>query len=241
MKKIVVLEDDKVLCESIKSALSLNDFEVFISYDSFKGLSLIKEVKPDIILCDIMMPEYDGYWVIEKVRSLEEFRNIPFIFITAKSERESFRKGMEMGADDYLTKPFKISELIKAIEVQLKKKTNYKENRLTLEDFLFVDAGNKIVKVMVKSIVVIEADNIYSIITTSDGNKYNIRKSMSNWEEILPSHFARVHRGVIINLNYVKQIEKLSDQTRIFNLEGYDRPVRIGKSYWADLKGKVIK
>lgn len=244
MKKIVVVEDDKVLCENIKSALSLSDFEVFISHDGLEGLNLIKEVKPDVILCDIMMPEYDGYWVLENVRRIDELKNTPFIFITAKSERENFRRGMEMGADDYLTKPFKISELTKAVEVQLQKKANFESaagNKLNAEDFLLVDTGNKIIKVPVKSIVIIEADNVYSVISTREGKTYEIRKSVSNWEEILPENFVRVHRSAIINLDYVKQIEKFSNQTMLLHLDGYDRPVRMGKSYWAALKDKVIK
>ncbi len=77
--------------------------------------------KSDLIVCDIMMPELDGYGVLHLLKNRPETENIPFIFLTAKTERGDFRKGMELGADDYITKPFDDIELLKAIEIRLKK------------------------------------------------------------------------------------------------------------------------
>ena len=85
------------------------------------GVELVKSVKPDLILCDIMMPELDGYGVLHMISRNPDTANIPFIFLTAKSEREDFRKGMNMGADDYLTKPFDDIQLLNAVEKRMKR------------------------------------------------------------------------------------------------------------------------
>src|SRR4029078_6157963 len=92
----------------------------------------VKE-KPDVIVCDIMMPELDGYGVLHLLRKNPETQHIPFTFLTAKTERSDFRKGMEMGADDYVTKPFEGIELLNAIEICLKK-TDVLKQKYTLSE-----------------------------------------------------------------------------------------------------------
>lgn len=122
MTKVVIIEDNNDIRENVVEILSLSGYTVFEADNGKRGAEIVIENKPDIILCDIMMPGIDGYGVFEIVHSHEETKAIPFIFITAKSERIDIRKGMEMGADDYLTKPFDDVELINAIESRLKKK-----------------------------------------------------------------------------------------------------------------------
>ncbi|MGS2740196.1 response regulator [Sinomicrobium sp. M5D2P17] len=121
MKKILLIEDDPVLRESTAELLELSDYKVVTASNGKKGVSLTSEEKPDIIICDIMMPELDGYGVLEALSGNKETRNIPFIFLSAKTERREVRKGMDLGADDYLTKPFEETELISAIESRLAK------------------------------------------------------------------------------------------------------------------------
>jgi len=122
MTKVLIVEDNIDIRENVVEILNLSGYTVFEADNGKKGIELATENKPDIILCDIMMPGMDGYGVFETLHSNEETKAIPFIFITAKSERIDIRKGMEMGADDYLTKPFDDTELINAIESRLKKK-----------------------------------------------------------------------------------------------------------------------
>ncbi|WP_162127914.1 response regulator [Flavobacterium phycosphaerae] len=122
MTKVVIIEDNNDIRENVVEILSLSGYTVFEADNGKKGAEIVIENQPDIILCDIMMPGMDGYGVFELLHSNEETKAIPFIFITAKSERIDIRKGMEMGADDYLTKPFDDVELINAIESRLKKK-----------------------------------------------------------------------------------------------------------------------
>ncbi len=128
MKKILLIEDDTILRENTAELLELASYEVITAANGIIGVEQAKKHKPDIIVCDIMMPELDGYGVIETLSKLEVTKYIPFIFLSAKTERKDIRKGMEMGADDYLTKPFEEPELINAIESRLAKVTILKEN-----------------------------------------------------------------------------------------------------------------
>ena len=119
MSKIVLIEDNQDMRENIKEILELADYEVFVAENGKIGVELVKREIPDLILCDIMMPELDGYGVLYMVSKNPATSSIPFIFLTAKSERDDFRKGMNMGADDYLTKPFDDTQLLGAIEKRL--------------------------------------------------------------------------------------------------------------------------
>lgn len=122
MNKVLVIEDNNEIRENVIEILELAGYEVTVASNGTQGVALANKDMPDIILCDIMMPELDGYGVLYLLNKNPQTTNIPFIFITAKSERLDLRKGMEMGADDYLTKPFGRLELLNAIESRLKKK-----------------------------------------------------------------------------------------------------------------------
>jgi CRP-like cAMP-binding protein/CheY-like chemotaxis protein len=121
-KKVLIIEDNNEIRENIVEILELAGYEVFDANNGKIGVDLAIKNLPDIILCDIMMPELDGYGVLYMLNKSPEAAAIPFIFLTAKAERVDLRKGMEMGADDYLTKPFDDMELLNAIESRLKKK-----------------------------------------------------------------------------------------------------------------------
>lgn len=121
MKKILVIEDDQIMRENTAEILELANFEVVTAHNGKIGAQLAKEIRPDLIVCDIMMPELDGYGVLHVLSKDTKTASIPFIFLTAKAEKSELRKGMELGADDYLTKPFEDTELLNAIEVRLKK------------------------------------------------------------------------------------------------------------------------
>jgi CheY-like chemotaxis protein len=121
MTTILVIDDNKDIRENTAEILELAGYKTFTAENGKKGVEAALKEKPDVIVCDIMMPELDGYGVLHLLRKNPEAQNIPFIFLTAKTERGDFRKGMEMGADDYVTKPFEDIELLNAIEVRLKK------------------------------------------------------------------------------------------------------------------------
>jgi CRP-like cAMP-binding protein len=121
-KKVLIIEDNNDIRENIVEILELAGYTVNAANNGKTGVDLAIKHKPDIILCDIMMPELDGYGVLYMLNKNPEIAATPFIFLTAKAERVDLRKGMEMGADDYLTKPFDDIELLNAIEGRLKKK-----------------------------------------------------------------------------------------------------------------------
>jgi CRP-like cAMP-binding protein/CheY-like chemotaxis protein len=120
-KKVLIIEDNNDIRENVVEILELAGYEVADANNGKTGVELAIKNPPDIILCDIMMPELDGYGVLYMLNKNPETCAIPFIFLTAKAERMDQRKGMEMGADDYLTKPFDDMDLLNAIESRLKK------------------------------------------------------------------------------------------------------------------------
>ncbi len=121
MKRILLIEDNKDIRENTAEILALAQYTVLTASNGKEGVEMAQKEKPDLIICDIMMPVLDGHGVLHLLSKNEDTASIPFIFLTAKAERSDFRKGMEMGADDYLTKPFDDVELLNAIESRLKK------------------------------------------------------------------------------------------------------------------------
>jgi CRP-like cAMP-binding protein len=129
---ILLIEDNEEMSENITSILKLAHYHVIWAANGKEGVALAQKEHPDLILCDIMMPELDGYGVLHILNGDPETAQIPFIFLTAKAEKSDLRAGMNQGADDYITKPFDGFDLLKVVEVRLKKsaliKSNYKND-----------------------------------------------------------------------------------------------------------------
>lgn len=128
MKRILLIEDNAEILENTSEILELAGYKVFTAENGKSGVEAALQHHPDLIICDVMMPVLDGYGVFHLIRKNPELVNIPFIFLTAKSERSDFRKGMEMGADDYITKPFNDTELLNAVESRLEKMERLKKD-----------------------------------------------------------------------------------------------------------------
>jgi CRP/FNR family cyclic AMP-dependent transcriptional regulator len=128
MKKILVIEDNDEVRENIAEILELSNYNVITAANGKTGAETALKEMPDVIICDIMMPVLDGYGVLHLLNQHTETFGIPFIFLTAKSEKSDLRKGMELGADDYITKPFDGIELLKAVEIRLNKADAIKKN-----------------------------------------------------------------------------------------------------------------
>ncbi|CAL1519846.1 response regulator [Chitinophaga sp. MM2321] len=127
MEKILLIEDNEDILDNLSEILELADYEVLTAVNGIEGVTMALEHHPDLIICDIMMPALDGFGVLHMLHKNQTLRPIPFIFLTAKAERTDIRKGMEMGADDYITKPFEGTELLKAIESRLKRCAEIKQ------------------------------------------------------------------------------------------------------------------
>jgi CheY-like chemotaxis protein len=118
---ILLIEDTDEMRENISEILQLAHYKVTAAPNGKVGVQIAQQTHPDLIICDVMMPELDGYGVVHILKSDPETADIPFVFLTAKAERLDFRAGMNQGADDYVTKPFEATELLKVVEIQLKK------------------------------------------------------------------------------------------------------------------------
>ena len=121
MKKILVIEDEPEMRRNITSLLRYYDYEPIAAKNGRVAVEMARREKPDLILCDVMMPELDGYGVLHALQSDASLARIPFIFLTAKGEKDDLRSGMNLGADDYLTKPVVNAELVRAIESRLRR------------------------------------------------------------------------------------------------------------------------
>src|SRR5688500_18502359 len=139
-KTILVIDDNSDIRDNTAEILELAGYKTFTAENGKRGVDIAVREKPAVIVCDIMMPELDGYGVLHLLRKNADTQNIPFIFLTAKTERSDFRKGMEMGADDYITKPYDDIELLNAIEVRLKKSeilgANYSSTQQGVTQFI---------------------------------------------------------------------------------------------------------
>lgn len=131
-KKILLIEDDRIVRENTSEILELANYEVKTAENGKIGINLAKDFIPDIIICDILMPVLDGYGVLQIISKTKELEHIPFIFLTAKTNHENLRKGMELGADDYISKPFEESELLRAIESRLKRVEVFEQKTNTI-------------------------------------------------------------------------------------------------------------
>jgi CRP-like cAMP-binding protein len=126
-KKILVIEDNAEVRENLEEILELSGYEVVLAEDGKVGVEKALKNKPDLILCDVMMPRLDGFGVLNILSKKSQTSDIPFIFLTAKAEKSDFRRGMNLGADDYITKPFYKDELLSVLETRIRKSEKLKE------------------------------------------------------------------------------------------------------------------
>ncbi|WP_026753079.1 response regulator [Sediminibacter sp. Hel_I_10] len=144
MTTLLLIEDDNVLRENTSEILELSNYRVITASNGQIGLEMAKKQRPDLIICDIMMPVLDGYGVLKGLSQDNETKFIPFIFLSAKSERHDIRKGMNLGADDYLTKPFNEEEIVSAIESRLAKVSILKEEQALVKTTLDSDMAESL-------------------------------------------------------------------------------------------------
>ncbi len=185
MKKILLIEDNFEVRENTEELLELASYEVITAENGKNGVELAQKEVPDLIICDIMMPELDGYGVLHILNKSTATSGIPFIFLTAKAERSDFRKGMNLGADDYLTKPFDDTELLDAVETRLKKSDIIKK------DFEpGIDGLNKFMA---------EAKNLEDLIELSNDRKIRSYKKKTNiyWEKDYANSLIYINSGKV--------------------------------------------
>ncbi|GIK22116.1 MAG: response regulator [Ignavibacterium sp.] len=252
METVLFIEDDKALRENFGKILSLNNYYPILAETGEMGLRLAKKILPDLIICDIMLPDIDGYQILKELSQTKETQTIPFIFLTAKAEMEDLRKGMNLGADDYLTKPIKTKEVLQAIRLRLDKKIKVNEmaadikqdeyQQLSIEDSILISSDGKAHSVNLNEIICIISAGVYSNINIINNKVFLVRKLIKEWERILPEKcFIRVHRTAIINTNHIKSIEKSPNHTfRIF-LKDFDRAIISSHKFSKRLREKLFQ
>jgi DNA-binding response OmpR family regulator len=252
MIKVLVIEDEESVRKTISDLLEIKGYNVFSASGGKEGVKLAMELIPDLILCDIMMTDYDGYKVLKKLLAESKTALIPFIFLTAKAEMSDLRLGMELGADDYIVKPFKAKELYKAIETRLAKhksilkqlsetkvsgKKSQNNTQLKRDGYVFVEIGKEPHFIQIKDIKCATAFGDYSNILMGNGDKIIVRKTLKSlWENLPDDSFVRIHHSTIINLNHVDKLVKMENQSYKVYLVNIKEPFTISRRYASKLK-----
>ncbi len=239
-EKILAVEDDKDILQNIVTLLEEEGYSVFPASNGIAGIEAANTFLPDLILCDVLMPGMDGFRVIEELQKNRSTRSIPFLFVTAKTEKEDLRRGMLLGADDYIFKPFEPEELLAAIETRLKKKNSLiadldeKQNQKTLASsgklFLKVNGVSKFIKL--NEIVYISAERQYSSIKLKNEKSFLLKKSINEWEKILPADsFLRIHRSTLVNSDLITKIEKSKNSYYLVYLQNPEEYFTMSRRY----------
>lgn len=250
--KILIIEDDPDMLEDIKILLKEEGYFVCFATNGMEGIKIAEKEIPDLIICDIMMSGIDGYSVLKELRRNEATFSIPFIFLTAKVERDSYRIGMQLGADDYIFKPFSSDDLLKSIKVRIQKTKKLKEDpsaaaslnkkKYTPEDKIFVQEKGQPHIIKIGDISFIEASNQYTSVHLVSGKSYLIRKSVSAWIDMLEEKFfMRIHRSTIINLEQIEKMERWSNSSLIVRLKNSSKPFIVSKKNSTKLRKNIFR
>ncbi len=248
MKKILLIEDEPDILGNLKYILEANGYLVITAMDGVNGFELAKKELPDLVISDIMMPGYDGYELKKKMDQNRKTKSIPFIFLTAKTEMNDLRLGMNLGADDYLIKPVKTEELLKSIDARIKrfaqlergKQESIKKEKTVQTNRILVTQNKKQIILKLEEIKYIASEGLYTRIYTRDNRKFMLRKLLKDWESALPKDtFFRIHRSMIINLECVDKVEKWFSRTYKIYLAGEEKPFDISQRLSVKLKEKL--
>jgi DNA-binding LytR/AlgR family response regulator len=255
MNKILVIEDDETVRELITELLELAGYEVYSAVNGIDGIKAARKQTPNLIVCDVSMPRMDGYAVKSELNKNPNTAAIPFLFLTAKNEIHDLRHGMQLGADDYLFKPFLSSELLKSIEIRLQKVKDIRvahgkvaavaqsqestKAKFSNDSFILLMVNSKPENLKIDMIVYIEADEKYSHVFLEDGKNLMVRKLMKDWETALPEeYFIRIHRSIILNMKYISKFEKWFNNSYRVYVKNVAEPFEISRRYAAKLKSK---
>ncbi|MGE5363912.1 MAG: LytR/AlgR family response regulator transcription factor [Bacteroidota bacterium] len=250
MKKILVVEDEDNSRRLIIDMLTLHGYSAISAADGKAGIKMALKDMPDMIICDIKMPRTDGYAVLKKIQNTRKTSSLPFIFLTGMADRKEIRKGMESGADDYITKPFTDDELIRAVRIQFKKAAekyrvihqhgkneNAGKKEYTRSGHIYVEVNRKPRILKLSSIKFISAMGDYSMICIDENNRVMVRRPMKQWENLLPEEqFIRIHRNTIINIGQIDKIEKWFNNSVNLYMKNHPEPLLISRRYFSRLK-----
>ncbi|MBT8263026.1 MAG: response regulator [Bacteroidia bacterium] len=249
MKKILLIEDNRYVRETTADILEFANYDVITAEDGYVGVRKAEEHLPDLILCDILMPALDGYEVLRILSENVETNHIPFIFLTSKTEKDDVRKGMILGADDYLLKPFEEHELLESIESRLRKK-EVLINRLSISPDITPDLDDSLRDVNLEKYFVKYRTKLYNLKQDlfTDGSKasyvYYIKNGVVKTYKYTESGKEFV-TGMYTSGEFIGQLSLLADES--YNTETATaiadaRTIEIPRTDFIDLmrKDKVI-
>jgi DNA-binding LytR/AlgR family response regulator len=249
-KKILVIEDDEIIGDNLKNLLELQNYEVWVAENGKQGIDKAYIFKPDLVICDIMMPDITGFDVLEILYRENNFKQLPFLFLTALVDITNFRKGMNLGADDYIFKPYDTANLLLVIKNRLEKfelirsialEQKSEKNNNNESEKIIIKIGNKSYPLNYSNIIYLMAERQYSNVYTINKKKFVIKKSLKNWELILPkSSFIRIHRSCIININQVYKIDKNEINQYSVQFNNSLDSIRVSRRYYKNLKKLTI-
>jgi DNA-binding LytR/AlgR family response regulator len=252
MEKILIIEDDKTYLDNIKILLEEEDYNVIAVSNGLDGIDTAKNDTPDLIICDIMLPDIDGFSILKEFRKREKTRFIPFIFLTAKSTMDNLRTGMNLGADDYITKPFRSEDLLMAIKTRLEKSKAFygtknnvglslnNKKKLGPDDHIFLPAKDNYEVLPLSKIVCIVSESVYTNVFSENGKKVLVRKLLKEWEDTLPgSMFLRIHKSYIINVKYINKIEKWFNGALKLSLNNFNESLIVSRRYASRVKKSI--
>jgi DNA-binding LytR/AlgR family response regulator len=250
-KKILIIEDDKGIRENLRILLEEKNYDVVIASNGEDGVLTATTIPPDLTICDVMLPGMDGFEVIKKIGGRNTTPTLPFIFLTAKTDRADLRKGMGLGADDYIFKPFDDEELLQAVRMRLAKyeivKSQIEESRdhrsgYQEHDKILFHVGNHADSVFVAKILFITAARQYTNIFAEGKKHYVVKKSLKTWNEMLPHNiFLQIHRSTLVNMRYVTRIDKTINNTFHISSTHYEKVFEVSRRFSKSLKRYALQ
>lgn len=255
MNTILIVEDDPAIREMLRKFLEKNHFGVVTAPTGKEGLIMARKIFPDLIISDIMMPGMDGFEMKKELGKNELTSTIPFIFLTSMAEISNFRKGMELGADDYLFKPVILEDLIKIITLQFTKRKKLLKRYISdskRDTKKEVSQGNHVLLkdkgiprfIKLSTIAAVTAENKYSRVILENNERIISSYTLKGWERILPeSSFARIHRAAIINIDFIDKVDKWFQRSYKVILKKIPGSFEISRRYYSRLlelyKGEI--
>lgn len=209
--KILVIEDDDAVRLPLIDVLEAHGYAIASASNGKDGIKLARNEEPDLIISDIMMPEVDGFGVFEALQEDARTGIIPFIFLSAKTDPSDIREGLSLGADDYITKPFEVRDLLDAIRVRLERHQKISEaasdQKQAPFDRIFVKDGEKCWLVEYERLRLIESDDNYVRLHFDDQSPL-LSRTLQQLEDRLPkSLFFRANRKQIVNLEWITNVQ----------------------------------
>ncbi|HMT10607.1 MAG TPA: response regulator [Ignavibacteria bacterium] len=263
-QKVLVVEDNEEVRFLVKEVLKQEQYAVTDASDGQKALEIALGENFDIIVCDVQMPKMNGFDFLRILSKQTNSHRPNFIFLTGKNERKDMRTGMELGADDFITKPFKPEELTNAVKAQLRKRENLKAavynddsllnsikslvnpsirpNNKSLNGnekiFITTEAYNGFLSI--EELTAINSVKDYTKLLMKDGTVHFVRKPIKTWEEKLPpADFVRIHRQTIININHIKKVDKWFNYSFKISMSTTDKVFYSSQRYSVKLRDKL--